>query len=742
MHVVSSFFPYSAALVFYFTLLLIKTVKLRFYTQLRAFQRLTGQTYQMLSRFGPALDLSIPEVIREPTAQVRGMRWASRYLEYARTQLLDLSPDGNAVRQPPLEGFPPPNLLIGYYYFARGLNLYLFNQRVFSNFSYQRVLERYEPRMLWTMMADCSYDLDVSNLFESLDDPNEFGETLYNMQHAVLRDRILTDQRQRIGGHGLPHTVTFPPTPLSSPPSSSSPPAPPPPPHFPSSRLVNHRSLTTTMDQPVSAMIDLQNAQRRIRNFYDSTANNIPFTDAFKAAGISQKDQNILAAIRNLKIASLKFILLCQSSKHCSPILTLPYRDDWLNHFVETFSTLDLSERETQTTDFRTIACCLSDAGYRVNSLYEENNQHQQDSNHYAAANESQNFSTTIPATNVGMAGGAIRLRSGTIVGLPFVLRPRRSGRAVTQDMRRRRGHVINRFIDSLPIRTRQRRPPREPTPDEPDVEEEPQPGPSGIQTSPHYPPTDRDSDDEEGEDESDEEEEPELEGFEDTFANTVLQVIALAIAELRQELGPRFRNAGFFDYTGQFYRVLADAADRDEVTEDFLTRWLMYFFLTEHVAATLFYLERLLNHDDDAGRYLSVNVCQTVIRARGQNGEVLFTRVWDDRGQHAFLYNYQRVLDDLLVMTNAAGRDIDIDVAEEQEQLLEDLRYRDNSGDPREIFRQVALNDLDVRSLDLSFRVKLTGYVAYTTNRRWARQYTTLRDRAVSRWRRTQPRF
>lgn len=52
-----------------------------------------------------------------------------------------------------------------------------------------------------------------------------------------------------------------------------------------------------------------------------------------------------------------------------------------------------------------------------------------------------------------------------------FTLRPRENGRAVTETMRRRRGEVIERFIDRLPVRRRRRRVP--PPPAAPPEEEE-----------------------------------------------------------------------------------------------------------------------------------------------------------------------------------------------------------------------------------------------------------------------------
>lgn len=652
---------------------------------------------EMLLQFGPLLDLSAPEVIHEPTAQLRGIRWASRFLEYARVQLLDLRPGGRAVSLPPLEGFPPPNLLIGYYYLARTLNLYLFNQRIFSNISYQRVLERTQPRMLWTILTDCGYDLDVGELFQSINDPNEFGDTLYQMQQAVLRDRILSDLPV-ITGRGAPHTSTS--SPQSSPPPSS---------------------LTPPTDPAPTRLhecVNLQNEQRRTNIFYGRSS--VPFPETFQFADIPTHDQLCLKAIRSLKTAALKYTLLSQEEQ-VKPFLDLPYNDDWMTTFVDVFNSIDLSERSGKASDFRTIACCLSDGAYTTFNEVHVLEEPDKENNYGVPSQQS-------------MRGGAMRLRSGTVIGTPFRLRPRDNGRPITQEMRRRRGEAVRRFIDSLPIRRRRRRAlpsedaPVSPIPSPPSLlapddgllnDDDPGEGTSSryrLPPIPHPPPSPPP---------------PHVD-----FADAVLESIATAIEELRIELGPRYQNVEFFTYTGAFYQLLAEVAEQNELTDDFLARWLMYFFATEHIAATLFYLERTLKQDANASRYITIQSSQVIVRARDDSGNILFTRVWDDNGDSAFITNYRRVLQDFVVMTGAVAREIDTDVVEEREQLLEDIRYREHSGDPTEIFRQAALQDLNVNSLDLSFRVKTTGYVAYTSNRRWRDQYLALRNRAITRWR------
>nr|WBV74349.1 pTP [Bat mastadenovirus BtSY1] len=44
-------------------------------------------------------------------------------------------------------------------------------------------------------------------------------------------------------------------------------------------------------------------------------------------------------------------------------------------------------------------------------------------------------------------------------------------------------------------------------------------------------------------------------------------------------------------------------------------------------------------------------------------------------------------------------------------------MSFRDNSGDVAEVLRQAHINDTDIESIDLSFRFRVTGPVAFSQN-------------------------
>lgn len=152
------------------------------------------------------------------------------------------------------------------------------------------------------------------------------------------------------------------------------------------------------------------------------------------------RDVVLLGAIRNLRTAFFSFLLHSFHSADCRP-LSLPCTSDWLDAFVEKFSDPSLVDHTfiRSAPTGQAIRAVISALGLPL--------------------------SLPLPDT---LLGGA------------FQLRPRENGRAVTEEMRRRRGEVIQRFVDRLPVRRRRRfrpstSPPLEPppTPEIRDVNEE-----------------------------------------------------------------------------------------------------------------------------------------------------------------------------------------------------------------------------------------------------------------------------
>lgn len=361
------------------------------------------------------------------------------------------------------------------------------------------------------------------------------------------------------------------------------------------------------------------------------------------------KDLVLLATIRRLKNAYFNYIISNRNSNsvhRAATCLSLPCDCDWLDAFLERFS--DPVDLDALTSPTPQLIRCI------VSALSLPNG----DPPHYRE-----------------MTGGV------------FTLRPRERGRAVTETMRRRRGEMIERFVDRLPVRRRRRRAPPPPPPPEEEIEEE-------VVM----------------EEEDEEEEAP------GDFEREVRATIAELIRLLEDELTVSARNAQFFNFAVDFYEAMERLEAIGDISEMPLRRWIMYFFVTEHIATTLNYLFQRLRNYSVFTRHVELNLAQVVMRARDADGDVVYSRVWNESGLGAFSQLMGRISNDLAATVERAGRG---DLQEEEiEQFMSEIAYQDNSGDVQEILRQAAVNDAEIDSVELSFRFKVTGPVVFTQRR------------------------
>ena len=359
------------------------------------------------------------------------------------------------------------------------------------------------------------------------------------------------------------------------------------------------------------------------------------------------KDLVLLATIRRLKNAYFNYIISNRNSNsvhRAATCLSLPCDCDWLDAFLERFS--DPVDLDALTSPTPQLIRCI------VSALSLPNG----DPPHYRE-----------------MTGGV------------FTLRPRELGRAVTETMRRRRGEMIERFVDRLPVRRRRRRAPPPPPPPEEEIEEVVM----------------------------EEEEEEEAPG---DFEREVRATIAELIRLLEDELTVSARNAQFFNFAVDFYEAMERLEAIGDISEMPLRRWIMYFFVTEHIATTLNYLFQRLRNYAVFTRHVELNLAQVVMRARDADGDVVYSRVWNESGLGAFSQLMGRISNDLAATVERAGRG---DLQEEEiEQFMSEIAYQDNSGDVQEILRQAAVNDAEIDSVELSFRFKVTGPVVFTQRR------------------------
>lgn len=529
----------------------------------------------------------------------------SRYIyHYHRLMLQNLAPREPATHHWPLYLYPPPHFLVGYQYLVRTCNDYIFETRAYSRIKYTEVHLPMQQMMNWSVMANCSYTVNTGAYHRFVDLDN-FGETLMQVQQAILAERVVADLAliRPLRGYGVTHMDADR--------------------HVPVERLLqdHYKNLGQCQDQAWG------------------------LADRLRLQRAGQKDTVLLTAIRKLKTAYFNFLT---AQPNPNTTLSLPCDCFWLDAFVEKFA-------DPQMLDFATIS---------------EMPVHTVTKNIISALSLPQQ--TPVPAQFLGGA---------------FELRPRENGRAVTQEIRRRRGEIVERFIDSLPFRRRRRRvarpQPVSPSPPPP-LEEEP------MEAEEEEPPT--------------------------AFAQEVQAVVAEAVRQLQEELTVSARNHQFFNFALDFYNILQRLEMMDSINESTVRRWVMYFFVAEHIATTLNYLHHGLRLYAPFARWVDLNLAQVVMRARDAQGEVVYSRVWNETGINAFSNIMSRVSTDLAATVERAGMgELDED---EIEQFMADIVYHENSGDVSEILRQVAMNDVEIDSMELSFRIKVTGPVVFSQNR------------------------
>lgn len=396
----------------------------------------------------------------------------------------------------------------------------------------------------------------------------------------------------------------------------------------------------------------------------------------------SRRDASILGGIRKLRVSLTNFlfcvfydIFQTQREYRFLPFSNEFLNENWLNEFADTFYCLDSRRIVEEACNINpdvsvgdaanTMAKCL------MSTLVEANN----------------------PISGGSIIGGAIHLRNRRISNRPG-LRPRdRFGRAITAStLRRMRRRVSNRFIDRLPYVRRNRR--------EVATGEEGLPEDLRELYEDHY-----------GEEEIGEEPEQ----FIDEIIRTVLHAIQL----LRDELSPSSRRHHLFQFGNEFYRLLIQSREIGILTDSFLRKWVLYFFLSEHIASTLYYFFIKFHNNRNFSRFVNIETIQVLITGWDLNARQVFKRIWSEhRAANMFEALWSRILLDFIMMVERTGQFAGMDEAD-QHLFLSDIQYRDKSGDIDNVLNQLNLNEELIENIDISFRIKFKGVVAISTNKR-----------------------
>lgn len=501
------------------------------------------------------------------------------------------------VRNYPFNGMPPPNLLLGYRYVAKIVENYLFDRRMFSNFTFTAE----GVRRRWAVLTDCSYTVNVGEMSRLLSDgTDEFVQNSMNIQNAILMNRVVGSIRaanEEVRGLGLFNAI--------------------------------HAQ-----------------GEGRTASIYK----NRDFVVAYQLSKGGAKDLNIMELIWKLKNALLNYMVARRNRIRTN----IPFDDpNWLSAFVRVYSpkqTLDAEKLEKlKLMDAVNIYLC----GKRL------------------------------------LKGGALTLRSGTRVGLPMRLRPRRNGRAIT--------NVVTRFIDSLPFNTRR----RVRTRNSPEINQEEV--------------SDREA---EEDDLSRSGEYTDDDGGEEDEENIVLDTVHTLIQTLETELSPEARDTVFFEFLQAFYVAMQNAVSQNEATDAYILNWALYFFIMEHVASTLFYLNEKINEGIglEGREYFGLVFAQVILRARDSDGSDVFSRVWYSASNVALQDLSRRITNDLVAVVNATELGPEMN-AEEVDAFLQQPAFVDRSGDVGELLSQITQGISAADSIELSFRLKYNGLVLFARN-------------------------
>ena len=587
----------------------------------------------------------------------------SRLYDYRLMQLRDLSPGGPNVAAYPYHRLPPPHLLLGYQYMHRALNDYFFENRVFMQLGYESPPAQRPRRLFWTCLTDCSYSVNVGAYMRFLDLDN-FHDSFQQMHNAVLMDRIASDMAHvHLRGRGVDVAR--------------------------SGDVVgggDDLAAAVGEDDDDGAAAAAAAAAAR-SHLSGSGAAGLQNDILLRAA--SRDDAVLLEAIRRLRVALCHY-LFCYARERFNTENTyrfLPGSDvfgeeNWLTLFTDAFAELDtqsllrqaaLDPRDHDAEEpAETMARCF------VSTLATGQD--------YDAESRGRG----------GFSGGAIVLRNRRVTDRRG-LRPRdRTGRAITaSQVRRVRRRAVREFIDRLPRVIRRRRVPR-PEP----VEEQEEPMVEEEEEEPVPPPP--------------------AEEEEETLLDEVIRTVLEAIDALQEELTGAARRHELFRFTNDFYRLLLQTRDADIalVTESFLRKWVLYFFLAEHVASTLYYLYTHFISNREFRRYVDVTTLQVLLVGWDVNAEPVFKRIWSEQSNPATIFEtlWSRILRDFLMMVERTGQFEGMDEADQQ-LFLSDIQYRDRSGDIEEVLKQLNLSEEFIDSIDISFRIKFRGIVAINTN-------------------------
>lgn len=581
--------------------------------ELNQWARDTGQNPSTLRYYKPVVYIAGLDRRLYPTVNHRLLYYVSKKLQYTRTQLLSFDPSNPQLRRPPLYGYAPPNLLLGYKALIDVVRARPFDSTTVSQFTFHPikrlgVLEQME----WSVLATGDIHTDVGeygNLVD-LDSWEQHADqidvqNIRETRNRLLLNRLVNSERNLIGS-GIPNDA---------------------------------------------AMLGTQ-------------------------------------LLNDVRIAAFNYAMLSAAAR---PVPTvedfLDGEDNWIHRLIKNFSSTRWQEWIPPDTASPIDAISL---GAQAMTL----------------GNDTSQYSSLWELT-----GGAMRLRSGRLVGTPYNLRgPRRypiytAGRQIDARTRQRaaRNYVRRRLGRRRAV-----------------VPQQPPPPPSPEQQQQQQEEEDQDDDDD---DDAGLVPHPAM-LRENSPAEFHMEIMRLLEEIARQASAAQpvlSDSAPFVSYPQSFYRALRDHIAESisfgqEANPSFIKAWLINYLIAEQLSQVLSIFSNKFGHN----RHPKARFCQIVLVARNDQERELFKRIWSstERPYDMFHSLFNRIVKDLVNTLALILSQPDVNQPnEETEAMLLESGLADVSGEIADVLEQVTSYE-QIVNITVTVKLKCRGIVAYSRNR------------------------
>lgn len=656
---------------------------------------------------------------------VKDLKKISNRFNYPITMLQNLEQNSTTTNQPPFNSLPPPHLLLGYQYLMTVMNNYEFHRMITTRINYSESYTNYIKKLHWSTVMEGVQTVDTSYFQMNMD--SSFAEQFNHIQQGILRNRIQNDirllenRRQlNIAGRGITD---------------------------------HHFHITK-----------IKNTHLKF-NLSEFIRNSLPYLSSVLISDLNLTKSNDyrkdLHNLTRLIMAITHYLYFIKSNKnHNEPMLILPCDTVWINKFIDKF--VNCSIKPTFG------GSGLDDSAMNDNCDYLQC---------YLLACSARNITNC--NEYLDKVGGAMRLRSGTVINAPFRLRPRVNQRAQTAQT-----NIPFSDYDLLPVvrRRRDRRPapykaPSSSTSTQDETVEEPPPSYRelfGDDVTIHGYQSLEEDRIRRRQMENLPLEQPDLEqpgssrprpltrqpiretvidqiqlprpdtlSIEtppSSFADTpiprygrdrsgqtvevdfdeILRTLFMGVQNLTNTLPPHISSSHIFNFTTELIDIMLNLRDQDQLSSVALRRITFYFFLLEHIASTLYYLRTYSTHNSLLNNHVQVQFGQVVLQGFNQ-GVNTFYRLFHSDHADPFRDLFNNILDfarqSILSTINLSEHPNQDEHDQVRDDLMRSLGDIEGSERQEEIIAAIMNDPRNIEEMRITIKIKINGDVVISQN-------------------------